>query len=142
MKTSKPQGINSRYRCCEWNCQTKVPDCILVYMQTPVFHRKGRDPYISSGTSGRGRGGSLRRGSFKYFKYESKKYGQFGRIFCKHFLFGSSFAVLFWRFLLRCAACTFCSHCFSAHFFVFQFFVFPLSKNQNLYMFIGRVTYE
>ena len=34
------------------------------------------------------------------------------------------------------------SSSFAFSFFHFFFFVFSLSKNQNLYMFIGRVTYE
>ena len=29
-----------------------MPDCIPLYMQTQYFHRKGRDPFVASGTSG------------------------------------------------------------------------------------------
>ena len=50
--TGKPNRLYIQYHYFEWNCQTNMPDCIPVYMQTQYFHRKGRDPFVSSGTSG------------------------------------------------------------------------------------------
>ena len=56
------------------------------------------------------------------------------------FAFSSPILLLFFIFSLHFASSSFLFFCFFI--FSFFFFVFSLSKNQNLYMFIGRVTYE
>ena len=148
MTWGKPNRLYIQYHHFEWNCQTNMPDCIPVYMQTQYFHRKGRDPYVSSGTSGNPYPAKTKICPLNNLNTSQKNKPKSASVFFTSLFFLPLFLCFstlppwfqFLSTLLHTVFPFFSSSFFLRFFFLLHFFSF--SKNQNLYMFIGRVTYE
>ena len=142
-------------------------------MQTQYFHWKGRDPFVSSGTSGNPYPAKTKICPLNSLNTSQKNTPKSASVFFSSLFFLPLFPCFFYPSTLVPASLHPASHCFTLlslllflplssfsssfspftllslpssslafSFFHFFFFVFSLSKNQNLYMFIGRVTYE
>ena len=116
-----------------------MPDCIPVYMQTQYFHRKGRDPSVSSGTSGNPYPAKTKICPLNSLNTSQKNTPKSASIFCSNLLLPLVFFHFSYSSILVPASLYPASHCFPLPFlllfpsllsssssFSFYFFLLPL----------------
>ena len=139
MTWGKPNKLYIQYHRFEWNCQTNMPDCIPLYMQTWYFHRKGRDPFVSSGTSGNPYPAKTKICPLNSLNMLQKNNLKSASIFCSNLLLPLVFFHFSYSSILVPASLHPASHCFpllspSFSFASSFFFIFFLSLKIKIFI--------